>query len=330
VRKLTYSQGQEPGHTSEPDGWRLPASNSEPAPVENWLAQYRPRTIDAVRWESLLRAFVVSSVLALNPGGTSIAGRYVRALTRLANWCLTEGLLLDVEVVLDPDTVERFASTLPKNKSTATYRADLRRIGRRLTKNAPWEPRPEPIIRRAVAPPYSPDELAQLRRFAANQSTDERRRRATALIALGAGAGLDGRWSTRIRPGDLLRTPGGLVVRVSPPNPRHVPVLASFASDLEWLLADPSHEVLVGGAYRERNRASDVAARLDPAPGLPRLSSGRLRSTWLVHHLTAGTRLPELAEAAGLVGVTVLSDLMAFIPRLSRDEADQQLRGGTR
>jgi hypothetical protein len=40
-----------------------------------------------------------------------------------------------------------------------------------------------------------------------------------------------------------------------------------------------------------------------------------------------GTRLPELARAAGLQGVTVLSDLLEFVPALSDDDALVALRG---
>ncbi|MCW3037477.1 MAG: hypothetical protein JWM17_2789, partial [Actinobacteria bacterium] len=47
----------------------------------------------------------------------------------------------------------------------------------------------------------------------------------------------------------------------------------------------------------------------------------------LVHHPTAGTRLPELAKAAGLAGITVLSDLMAHVPDLGPKAAAQMLRG---
>jgi hypothetical protein len=36
------------------------------------------------------------------------ARRVVRVVARLAAWAVGEGLPLDVEVVLDPDTVERF------------------------------------------------------------------------------------------------------------------------------------------------------------------------------------------------------------------------------
>jgi hypothetical protein len=46
-----------------------------------------------------------------------------------------------------------------------------------------------------------------------------------------------------------------------------------------------------------------------------------------VSHLALGTRLPELARAAGLQGVTVLSDLLEFVPALPDDEALAALRG---
>jgi hypothetical protein len=327
MRKLSLDRRQERDR-SHSGLWEPHRLKRAGASAGEWLARYAPRTLDRDRWESL-RSFVVPMVLALAPAGPPIAARYARGLTRLADWCLVEGLPLDLEIVLDPDTIERFISSLPKNRSTSTYRADLRRIGRRLTKQAPWEPLPEPLSRRAVAAPYSPKELADLRRFAGNQSTRERKRRAIALIALGAGAGLDGRWCTKIQPEDLLRTPAGMLVRVGAPNPRVVPILRGFQADLEELPLTPDDEVVVGGAYRERKRASDLVTRLDPAPGFPRLSLSRLRSTWLVHHLTIGTRLPELAAAAGLVGVTVLSDLLEFVPPLPKDEADRQLRGRT-
>jgi hypothetical protein len=61
--------------------------------------------------------------------------------------------------------------------------------------------------------------------------------------------------------------------------------------------------------------------------GCPKFSASRLRSTWLVTHLAMGTRLPELARAAGLRGVTVLSDLVEFVPALKDEEAQAVLRG---
>src|SRR6202022_2963169 len=101
----------------------------------------------------------------------------------------------DVELVLDPDTVERFIAvglTDVPNRSRATYRSTLRRVGPLLTRRAPWEARPAPVACRSVAVPYTSDELEGLRADALAQPSAGRLRAARALLALGAGAGLDG------------------------------------------------------------------------------------------------------------------------------------------
>ena len=68
-------------------------------------------------------------------------------------------------------------------------------------------------------------------------------------------------------------------------------------------------------------------AKLIVPTGHPKLAPARLRSTWLVTHLRAGTRLPELCRAAGLQGATVLSDLLEQVDPLDIDTARTMLRG---
>ena len=61
-----------------------------------------------------------------------------RVLRRLADFATSEGLPLDREVILDPDTVERFVEVaLSGERSAATYRSLLRRVGPLLTSSAP-------------------------------------------------------------------------------------------------------------------------------------------------------------------------------------------------
>jgi len=93
------------------------------------------------------------------------------------------------------------------------------------------------------------------------------------------------------------------------------------------LAATADHEFLVGGYSTSRNRASALTASFEAPPGHPKLSCARLRSTWLLWHLMAGTRLSELAAAAGLRGVTVLSDLLADVPPMDERDAIPMLRG---
>ncbi len=239
----------------------------------------------------------------------------------------SENLPLERDVVLDPDTVERFIAVgIADDRSRATYRAVLRRVGPLLTKRAPWEARPGTVARRQVAAPFTEDEIEFLRADALAQPTTGKRRAARALLALGAGAGLDSRW---------VSGRGG---RCGCPGPdshdsswgalrSDGPVLADLQDEVLDLAATAGDEYLVGGHSTGRNRAGALAASLVVGNGHPRFSASRLRSTWLVTHLTRRTRLPELARAAGLEGVTVLSDLLAFVPALANEEALEMLRG---
>jgi hypothetical protein len=114
---------------------------------------------------------------------------------------------------------------------------------------------------------------------------------------------------------DVLRDHDDLSIAV---NGRIVPVLTAYSADLARLVADtPDGGLIVGGNATHKNAAHEIASRLVLDPNCPALNAGRLRSTWLVTHLTLGTRLPELAEAAGLTGITTLSDLLEFVPRLA-------------
>jgi hypothetical protein len=293
-----------------------------------WLGSFRPGEVDPARWDEV-RRFVRECISRLDWDSDSPAAwRALRELARISSWAVSQGLPLDVEVILDPDTVERFIAVgLADDPSRATYRAVLRRIGPRLTRRAPWQPRPPAVARRQVAPPYTADELELLRADALVQPTMSRIRAARALLALGAGAGLDGRWVARVTAVDVQRVGDSVLIAVGEPSPRRVPVLAGWEAEVLKLAATAGGEFLVGGYSTSKNRAGALAAWLVVPNGHPRLSTSRLRSTWLVAHLTLGTRLPELARAAGLQGVTVLSDLLPNIPPLSEAEAAAMLRG---
>jgi hypothetical protein len=139
-------------------------------------------------------------------------------------------------------------------------------------------------------------------------------------------------WTAGGSPGfaahDVSVRDGAVLVSVGEPAARAVPVLACWEREVLDLAATAGGEFLVGGRSTARNRAGALAASLVVPFGRPAFSAPRLRSTWLMTHLAMGTRLPELAGAAGLRGVTVLSDLLAFVPPLDADEAIEMLRGG--
>jgi hypothetical protein len=66
----------------------------------------------------------------LGLGDSPADRRTARQLRRLSDWATGEGFPLDREVILDPDTVERFVEVgLAGDRSRGTYRAVLRRVG---------------------------------------------------------------------------------------------------------------------------------------------------------------------------------------------------------
>jgi hypothetical protein len=177
-----------------------------------------PLRTDRVRWGSVrgqtdgdaqphpmspAELFVAQMVADLDLGDSSSATRKRRVLQRFVDWSVAE------EIPLDRDS---FSTRMPwsvslrwglaTDQSCATYRSILRRIGPLLTKRAPWQPQSVTVARRALAPPYTEQEVALLVADGKGQPTDERRRAARALLALGLGSGLDGRWITRVSAAD--------------------------------------------------------------------------------------------------------------------------------
>jgi integrase len=306
-----------------------PQSSSAPqGDVARRIHVYRPRDVPADLWESQLRGFVVPAVAAAKPVGTASMQQFARVLTLISAWCVEQAIPLEVDSVLDPDTVERFcAAGLKHLSSRATYRAVLRRLGRELTTSAPWEPRPEPIPRRQVARPYSPAEMLAVVEDASRQSSASKRRAALTLIALGAGAGLDGRWVASVKRSAVIRRGPVVGVEVGPPRPRRIPVLERYAELLLDLTADHDEGYLIGGTSTHRNRLSRFIAILERGKGHPRLSVTRLRSTWIVEHLRRGTRLPELLEAAGTSRIESFDALVGFVEPMAAEDAAAMLRG---
>ncbi len=139
----------------------------------------------------------------------------------LAAWAVGEGLPLDVEVVLDPDTVERFIAVgLADDRSRATYRAVLRRVGPMLTSagavGGPAGDGGSPPGGRALHGCRSSTGCGPTRWLS---------RRGTGAGGSGAAGvgrrrGLDGRWVARVAADDVTVEGGMVLVRVGEPSAR--------------------------------------------------------------------------------------------------------------
>jgi integrase len=184
------------------------------------------------------------------------------------------------------------------------------------------------LARERAKAPYSEAEIAGYLALAAAQSTLARRMRATALVCLGAGAGVIGQELRHLRGEDVISRSGGLVVVVGERRARTVPVLARFHEPLVRAAAFAGHGYLVGGSSAARRNLSDaLTVALCSDAGLPRLEAGRLRATWLVECAQL-IGLDTFMQAAGVRCSQRLGDLVSYLPAVEEQTAVALLGGG--
>lgn len=295
-------------------------------PILVCLDGYRPRRLPAEQWTERVREFHRGHLLRLDVGEIGVARDIRSAFAHLICFAVSEGIPLDIERVLDPDTVERHferkvARGIPN--AAANERALLRRLGRCLTEKAPWEPVPEAWGRTKLGPPYPEADVELIHRDVTRQATPRLCLAGETIEILGLGAGLDGRWSLKIRGTDVREQNGLVLIDVPPPRARIVVVRNRYADRLVELAKRAGPGRIAGTADKTQcwEISRDVVidrCRLELVPG-------RLRTTWLVAHIRARTQLGVLLKAAGLGSPSGLDDLRPYMPPVDDDEGYRQL-----
>jgi integrase len=272
--------------------------------------------------------FARAAVARAAPRRPERAKALLYAAGRLAGFGESVGMGLGAETLLREATIERFILTGCPTVSAATRRT-LRTNLRALARALEGAPPPAPLPRERAKPPYPQAALAGYLRLAAAQPTEARRMRATALLCLGAGAGLVGSELRHVRGREVIERSGGLVVEVSGRRARAAPVLARFGAPLEEAARFAGDRLILGGREPGRRNVSDaLCAALSQDPSLPRLEPGRLRSTWLCE--CAGLiGLAAFMKAAGIRCSQRLGDLVAELPEVEEETA-VALLGGAR
>jgi len=239
------------------------------------------------------------------------------AVTPLAMWTYqVRGDELTVERVFRGATIEEFIGRgtdqyLPRSR--ATMRSTLWRM---LEVLAPAEARRarRPIRRGMPTPPYSVAEVAALHSWALGQATEHRRLDALALLALGLGAGLSTKELLSVAARDVASTVSGhFVVELRGTRAREVPVLDGWRRALSRVLEQRSDGYLFRPLRHDSadGQVTDFLLRgrteLDVRPA-------RMRTTFLVHHLVAGTDPGRLLRISGLSTLASLDRLRPFCP----------------
>ena len=252
------------------------------------------------------------------------------AAGKLAGFAEQVGIVLESRVVLSEAMIERFivvgcAGVSPATRRT--LRTNLRALARALERYP--QPAPVPLARERAKRPYSPGEIDGYLRLADAQATHARRVRASALVCLGAGAGVIAGELRHVRGSDIVQRSGGVLVHVGGVRSRTVPVLEPYQQRLLDAAALAGERYVIGGRDPDRRNVTDtLSALLSTDSSLPRLQAGRLRSTWLVQ-CAQRIGIGAFMQAAGITCSQRLGDLAAQLPQASEVELIAMFGGAT-
>jgi hypothetical protein len=298
-----------------------PGSGAEPA--------FEP-LIDTAVWLAV-REFVTEAV-ADCAGRTAYESKVLNiAAAQLAGWAWqSAGLPLERRIIFHRDTIAEFIVTGAlhwKPAGRGNLRSQLLRMSEVLLDHSVSLRRLGALPPSDAAEPYADRDLVRLRNWADSQSTVFRQTNASVLLALGAGAGLSASEIGRLRIGDIHVDDSGVMIDVSVDRVRSVPVLRVWESILADRAATLPPESFV---FRENhtvdypNLISSFIVRSGTMAVRP--TSQRLRATWIVTHLAAGTPVVELMRAPGVESLEAFTRYAKFVPRLEEHVARGLLR----
>lgn len=174
--------------------------------------------------------------------------------------------------------------------------------------------------------PYSQAELTILKDWAKSQKTESRRGDAKVLLALGIGAGLSGKEIIGVRAADIDVGDEGVVVTVRGERPREVPVLKRWERSLSKRVASADVDSFVFHSSRKTENQNAITDFVSRDPSVVIIQARRMRTTWPIHHIDAGTPIPVFLDAAGLQSLEALDRFLVFAAPRTRLESVRLLR----
>ena len=298
------------------------------------IESYTPDLPDE-HW-AVIGPFVREAVSACEQKTPYSARDLFAASARHVHWCWqTAGLPLDRDVVFRREVIaEYIARGCPQMSpaSAGNRRSQLLRMSELLLGPQHQVARLAPLPPPDPTAPYSPAEVVALRSWAYGQNSTYRRVNCNVLLGLGLGAGLSAAEVIGVQAGHVHIDPDGLLVEVVGPRARSVPVLAEWESPLaEVAISAMRPDMYVFRPTRQKSHKNLIANFVDKtSPGQVRANAQRMRSTWLVTQLTAGSPPRALVEAAGVDSLEALTRFLRFVPDVDPTTARRALRDAYR
>ncbi|MFK4729519.1 hypothetical protein ROT00_07520 [Agromyces mediolanus] len=294
-------------------------------PVERYLSNYRPHLPDN-HWAAI-RGLVLQVAREVAPHSPEKAARLVGTLTHYVHWCWqTAGLEpTEEEVFTETTLLDYLAADHGENDNLMARRRRL--LVEAITGLNGTRPRIDDH-RRQISnglAPYTDEELARFRSWAAGQSSHWQRKNATVLLALGAGCGFSPAEVRHAKPGDYAVKDGcpGMLVEG---GARFVPILAEWEDLLDQAIEECTTERLFDSnlTYREGRAPAMFVERTSGDEGKPGVK--RLRVTWFVTQLRRGVPVDVIIRAAGVTPGNLARHL-DHVPERPSHESGPLLRG---
>lgn len=279
--------------------------------------------------------FTRSAVTDFTPNHPREAQLLLGAVARLVAWSVDTACHdLDRTQIFHGGNIEayiRHGNPTGTKYSTNTTRLQLMRVARELGTIDPNRIASRRVRRPSILEPYSRREIASFRAAAESRSTELRRHTWTALLTFAAGCGLSTQEVLELRYSDITTTPEGVRVDIAGPNPHWTVCAHDWEDKLDRVLTVPTEAGWVvaptidrtGPAARHQlTSLIRAAAKHGSVP-----SAGRLRATWIVDRLNAGTNVVALMHSLGLTSLRPLEQYLPFATEPSFDEVAAQFRG---
>lgn len=317
-----------PSSAIKGDSATIPAEDDVSRTIESYEPLLRLPADVRQEIESFVRLAVQDSQQP-TPRAASCA---LVALTRLTVWGWTVGYPLERHVLLHRRVIAQFANdgcSDMKQTSRATYRSRLFAISDSLLE-APHRFVPIPGIGKGKGvAPYSERDIADLRSWASGQGTEARRVNATILLALGLGAGLPAVEIGTVRALDVIVDAHGVLIDPPGDRRRTIPVLAEWEEPIAALVrAIMRKDQWLFRPQRRCEKSVNLVSNFVGTSTSPpfQITAQRLRATWLVRHMAAGTPINLLVKVAGLESSEGLSRYVEYVPDIDVSAARRRLR----
>ncbi len=309
----------------------LPSYAGEPIrpsdSVSAAIQKFHPNSLPPELW-SRIEGFVTDAVEQAVPNTVTTAMTLMTIVTHLVVWVDTLGYPITLESVFHPDVVDRFCAegcAQYKPGTRHNYRTWLKDAGRTLCPEL-YPPKQLVIPRSDPQAPYTDAEISAIFAWARGLSTQSRRHNISVLLTLALGAGLTSKDINRMLGTQITVDSEGVLVHVDGEKPRSVPALRDYEDAIAGIgRVAGSQQVFLPGRRTLSHRSIPNYLAKCAKDGGVRPNMNRLRTTWVVTHLSSGTQLGALAEAAG-VDVNQLVRYQQYATALPQDEGRRQLR----